>query len=158
MTIKILCIGKTREKYFRLAVDEYLRRIRHYTPVEYTEIKAEKRKKTENDHQVKHRECEKIRQTISPQSVVVALDERGTQYSSREFSECISRYRDRGDVKTLTFVTGGATGFSETFLKNADSVMSLSKMTFPHQWCRLIFVEQLYRAYTILAGESYHKE
>lgn len=158
MTIKLLCVGKTREKYLRLALEEYLRRLRHYVPVEYKEIKAEKRKKTENDEQTKQRECERISQALSPQSVVVVLDERGRQYSSSEFSQFISRYQDRGNVKTLTFVTGGATGFSETFLKDADNVVSLSKMTFPHQLCRLILVEQLYRAYTILAGEPYHKE
>ncbi len=158
MTIKIFCVGKTREKHFRLVIDEYLRRIRRYTPVEYTEIKAEKRKKTGNDEQMKQRECEKIRQLIPAQSVVVALDEHGTHYSSREFSRFISRYHDQGSVKTLTFVTGGVTGFSETFLKSVDSMVSLSKMTFPHQLCRLIFVEQLYRAYTILAGQPYHKE
>lgn len=158
MTIRLLCVGKTREKHFREAIENYLRRIRHYTSIEYIEIKAEKRKKTENSEQIKQRECEKIRQAIPPQSIVIALDERGAQYSSREFSQLLSRYQDRGNVKTLMFVTGGATGFSEEFLKNVDSVMSLSKMTFPHQLCRLIFVEQLYRAYTILAGESYHKE
>ena len=157
MTIKLLCIGKTKDTYLRLAIDEYLRRIRHYTSLEYIEIKAEKRRKTESESQVKEREYEKLQRVLSSQEFVVALDERGTQYSSREFSKFISQHQIRGDVKTLTFVTGGATGFAEKFFDEAKSVISLSKMTFPHQLCRLILVEQLYRAYSILAGEAYHK-
>jgi 23S rRNA (pseudouridine1915-N3)-methyltransferase len=158
MTIKLLCVGKTKERYLQRTIEEYLRRIRHYTTIEYTEIKAEKRKKTEHDEHVKQRECEKILNALPPQGVVVALDEKGAQYSSREFSRFISQYQVRGDVKIVTFVTGGATGFSETLLKHADTLLSLSKMTFPHQLCRIILLEQLYRAYTILAGEPYHKE
>jgi 23S rRNA (pseudouridine1915-N3)-methyltransferase len=157
MTIKLLCVGKVREKYLRQAIDDYLTRIRHYIPIDYTEIKAEKRKKTEPDELVKQRECEKIRKMLPSQGIVIALDERGKQHSSTEFSQMISQYQVRGDVKTLTFVTGGATGFSKKFLNQAGSVLSLSKMTFPHQLCRLILVEQLYRACTILAGEPYHK-
>jgi 23S rRNA (pseudouridine1915-N3)-methyltransferase len=157
MTIRLLCIGKTKDAYLRQAIAEYIGRLRHYTPLEYIEIKAEKRRKTENNRRVKEREYERLQSVLSPQEFVVALDERGTQYSSVEFSEFISRHQARGDIKTITFVMGGATGFSEKFFEEAKSVISLSKMTFPHQLCRLIFVEQLYRAYSILAGEAYHK-
>lgn len=157
MKIRLLCVGKVKERYLQQTIDEYLKRLRSYTSIEYTELKAETRKKTEDDHQVKQREYEKIHRAIRPQDFVIALDEHGTQYSSREFSEYISRYQLRGDVKQVVFVTGGATGFSHEFLQRADHIMSLSKMTFPHQLCRLIFIEQLYRAYTIIAGESYHK-
>ncbi len=157
MTIRLLCIGKIKEKYLWQAITDYLKRIRHYIPIEYTEIKAEKRKRTEHPELIKQRECEKIRKVLPCQGIVIALDERGKQYSSSEFSQMIARYQVRGDVKTLTFVTGGATGLSEEFLNHAGAVLSLSKMTFPHQLCRLILVEQLYRAYTILAGEPYHK-
>ncbi len=158
MTIKLLCVGKTKEEYFRTALDEYLKRLRHYVPVEYLGIKAEKRRKSESDELVKERECERLTKALPSQGVVIALDEQGTQYTSINFSQKLASYQNRGDIKTLTFVTGGATGFSETFLQSADELMSLSKMTFPHQLCRIILLEQLYRAYTILAGESYHKE
>ncbi len=157
MTIKLLCVGKLKAPKLQQTLDEYLKRIRHYTSIEYQEIKAEKRKKTERDEFVKQRESEHIAKYLSPQDVIIALDEHGTQYSSREFAQCISQYQLRGDVKRLVFVTGGATGFSSDFLQRADLIFSLSRMTFPHQFCRLIFVEQVYRAYTILAGESYHK-
>jgi len=157
MTIKLFCVGKTKEQHLRQAIDEYLKRISRYVPVEYSEIKAEKRGKKYSESEVKQREYERIRKLLKPQELVIALDEKGVQYSSIEFSEFISRCQVRGDIKTLTFVTGGATGFSEAFISEADVVLSLSKMTFPHQLCRLILIEQLYRAYTIIAGESYHK-
>ncbi|PIE33221.1 23S rRNA (pseudouridine(1915)-N(3))-methyltransferase RlmH [candidate division KSB3 bacterium] len=157
MVIKLVCVGKLKDADLQNALDDYLKRIRHYTTIEYTEIKAEKRRKTERDEAVKQRECEHITKHLTSQDVVVALDEHGSQYSSSEFAHYLSQHQLRGDVKRLTFVTGGATGFSQDFLKRADNVLSLSRMTFPHQLCRLIFVEQVYRACTILAGESYHK-
>jgi 23S rRNA (pseudouridine1915-N3)-methyltransferase len=157
MTIKLLCVGKIKEQYLSQTIDDYLKRLRRYVPVEYIEIKARKRRKNYNDHQVKQRECEKIRKRLMPQEFVIALDEGGIQRSSVGFSEFISRCQVRGDIKTLTFVTGGATGLLESFLSEAATVLSLSTLTFPHQLCRLILIEQLYRAYTIMAGESYHK-
>lgn len=157
MTIKFLCIGKIKEAFLQEAIKEYLKRLRRYTVIEYHEVKAEKRKKSDNDVQVRQRECERLCKTMMPQEIVIALDERGSSYSSGEFSQFLARYQQRGEVKTLTFVIGGATGFAEEFLREAQEVVSLSRMTFPHQLCRLILVEQVYRAYTILAGESYHK-
>jgi 23S rRNA (pseudouridine1915-N3)-methyltransferase len=157
MLIKLLCVGKIKERYLREAVDEYLARLRHYTPVEYVEIEAEPRGKKSRDLDVKQREAARIRKVLTTREFVVALDEHGVQQSSQAFANFISQCQVRGDMKTLTFVTGGATGFLETFLSEANFVLALSKMTFPHQVCRLILVEQLYRAYTIIAGESYHK-
>ncbi len=157
MTIKLLCVGKMKERCLSEVFDEYLRRMRRYGVVECAEVKAEKRGKKDREAEVKQREYERLRKMLLPQEFVVALDEKGTQYSSIEFAQFISRCQVRGDIKTLTFVTGGATGFSGAFLSEADVVLSLSRMTFPHQLCRLILVEQLYRAYTILAGEPYHK-
>ncbi|GAK60675.1 ribosomal RNA large subunit methyltransferase H [Candidatus Vecturithrix granuli] len=157
MTIKFLCVGKITESYLQEAIEDYLKRLRHYTSIEYREIKAEKRKKTENDLQIRQREYERLCQAITPQELVIALDEHGTAYSSLEFSQLLAQYQRRGEVKTVTFVIGGATGFAEEFLRKARAIVSLSCMTFPHQLCRLILVEQVYRAYTILAGEPYHK-
>ena len=79
MVIKLLCVGKIKEPHFQPAIDEYLRRIQHYIPIEYQEIKAESRSKTQPDEQIKRRECEKIRQALAPNDCVIALDERGTQ-------------------------------------------------------------------------------
>lgn len=157
MVMKLLCVGKIKEPHLQPAIDEYLRRIQHYIPIEYQEIKAENRSKTEPDEQIKRREYEKIRQALAPNDCVIALDERGTHYSSEEFAAFLARYQSRGDIKRLVFVTGGATGLAAQLLKEAHQTLSLSKMTFPHQLCRLFFLEQVYRALTILAGESYHK-
>ena len=158
MTIKLLTVGAIKEAELRKLIDMYLQRIRHYTPLECQEIKAEKRGKTEADPQVKRREAEKLRQRLTPHETVIALAEQGRQYTSGEFAAMLGQYQLRGEVKTLTFVIGGATGLDDEFVRSAARVWSLSKMTFPHQLCRLIMLEQLYRAYTILAGEPYHKE
>ncbi|GAK53100.1 ribosomal RNA large subunit methyltransferase H [Candidatus Moduliflexus flocculans] len=157
MIIKLVCVGKIKELYLLPGIEEYLERIRHYTPVEYVEIKAETRKKHEPDALIKQREADKIRQTLMSNDCVIALDEHGKEFSSEQFAGMLSRYQQRGDVKRLAFVTGGATGLAEEFLHRADMMLALSKMTFPHQLCRLILLEQVYRGLTILAGESYHK-
>ncbi|MCP4403502.1 MAG: 23S rRNA (pseudouridine(1915)-N(3))-methyltransferase RlmH [bacterium] len=157
MTITLLAIGKIKERSLRQLIDDYLARIRHYTRFEYIELKAESRRKTKNDACVKTRECEKIQKTLHPQDLVVALDEHGAEYTSLEFAKFLEGRQLRGDVKRIVFVIGGATGFSEEFLSSTHQRLSLSKMTLPHQLCRLLFVEQLYRAFSIVAGESYHK-
>ncbi len=158
MTIRCICVGKTRESYIVDGVTDFRQRIRRYGPLDYLEIKAEKRRKNTPDAEVRQRECERIQKTLTPQEYVVMLDERGSQYSSREFADFLARCQRDGTIKILTFVTGGATGFTQTLLQQANIVLSLSKMTFPHQLCRLMVLEQVYRAYTILAGEPYHKD
>lgn len=158
MTIRLICVGKTKGAYIQEGITDYLRRIRHYNPVEYVELKAEKRRKNTPDAEVQQRECERILKVITPQEYVVVLDEYGEQFSSRGFAEFISQCQLHGTIKILTFVIGGATGFTRTLLQQADKVCSLSTMTFPHQLCRIILLEQVYRAHTILAGEPYHKE
>lgn len=157
MTLTLLAIGKIKETSLQTLIGEYLTRIRHYTNFEYIELKAEKRKKTENDACVKAREYEKIQKTLKPQDLIIALDERGVEQTSTEFAKFLEDHQLRGDIKRIVFVIGGATGFSDEFLKSAQKRLALSKMTLPHQLCRLLFVEQLYRAFSIIAGESYHK-
>lgn len=157
MLIKLICVGKTKETYLKHGIEDYLKRVRRYTPLEYVEVKAGKRSKKSYEPDVQQRECEAIRKALTPKEFLIVLDERGQPYSSVELAEFISRCQVRGNIKILTFVTGGATGFTKTFLNEADVVLSLSRMTFPHQICRLLLLEQLYRAYTIIAGESYHK-
>jgi 23S rRNA (pseudouridine1915-N3)-methyltransferase len=157
MTITLLAIGKIKDSALIRLIDEYRKRIQHYTRFEYRELSAEKRKKTENDATVKDRECAKIKKILQPQDLIIALDERGTEYSSCEFAQFLEGHQIRGNVKRLVFVIGGATGFSETFLRSANVRIALSKMTLPHQLCRLLLVEQVYRALSIIAGESYHK-
>ncbi len=158
MTVRLVCVGKIRESYIADGVTEFRKRIRRYGTLVYVEVKAEKRRKNTPDTEVRQRECERIQKAITPQEYVVALDERGPQSTSREFAGFISRCQCDGAIKSLTFVTGGATGFTQSLLQQANTVLSLSKMTFPHQLCRLMLLEQVYRAYTILAAEPYHKD
>ncbi|PID57820.1 23S rRNA (pseudouridine(1915)-N(3))-methyltransferase RlmH [candidate division KSB3 bacterium] len=156
MTITLLALGKIKDRALQRLIDKYCQRIQHYTRFEYIELSAEKRKKTENDTCVKKRESEKIQKQLLPHDFIVALDERGLEYCSMDFAKFLEKQQIRGNRKRLVFVTGGATGFSETFLRSADLCLALSKMTLPHQLCRLLFVEQLYRAFSIIAGEPYH--
>lgn len=157
MTLRVLCVGKTREAYLRNGVDDFRSRIRRYAQLEYCELKAEKRRKKTPDAEVRQRECERIQRALTPREYVVALDERGRQFSSQEFADFLARCQADGTIKTLTFVMGGATGLTSDVRRQARTVMSLSSLTFPHQLCRMILLEQLYRAYTMLAGEPYHK-
>jgi len=157
MTIRLICVGKTKNTYIQEGVNEYIRRIRRYVSLDYVELKAEKRRKNTPDADAQQRECERIQKVITPQEYVVVLDEHGAQYSSGEFAEFISNCQIHGAIKILTFVTGGVTGFTRLLLQQANNVLSLSRMTFPHQFCRVILLEQVYRAYTIIAGEPYHK-
>lgn len=157
MIIKLVCVGKIKDPYILPGIEDYLERIRHYAPVEYIDIKAETRKKHEPDTLIKQREANKIQQALASNDCVIALDEHGKEFSSEQFAGMLSRYQQRSDVKRLVFVTGGATGLAEEFLNRAEMMFALSKMTFPHQLCRLILLEQIYRGLTILAGESYHK-
>lgn len=158
MRIKLICIGKTREAYLQEALDDYLQRLRRYTDLEYIEVKTEKYSKSLSTAEIQQREWAALQKKITPQEFVVVLDEHGEQQTSAELAHFIARCQQRGDIKILTFVTGGATGFAVDCVRNAQNVLALSRMTFPHQLCRVILAEQLYRAYTILAGESYHKE
>jgi 23S rRNA (pseudouridine1915-N3)-methyltransferase len=157
MTIRLVCVGKARDAYIIDGVHEFRQRIRRYAPLEYVELKAAKRPKHLPDAEVRQQECDRIRKALTAHEYVVILDEDGAQYSSQEFAEFLARCQQDGAIKTVTFVTGGATGLTPALLRQAQGVLSLSKMTFPHQLCRLILLEQIYRAYTILAGEPYHK-
>jgi 23S rRNA (pseudouridine1915-N3)-methyltransferase len=155
MKIKILTIGATDVPYLQEGIDQYLKRLMHYVPTEIIctpEIRAGK--SASPDH-MKEQEGNLILRHLTQTDPAVLLDERGKQMTSQAFSEYLQRYMNRG-VRTLTFITGGAFGFSGAVYDRVKERIALSSMTFPHQLVRLIFLEQLYRAFTILKGESYH--
>lgn len=133
----------------------YLSRMHHYTPFEYTVIPDIKNQGALTPDRLKALESEAILKKITDRDEVILLDEKGKNFTSETFSAMISKKRNTGD-KTLTFVIGGAYGFGEPVYSRADGLLSLSGMTFPHQMVRVIFLEQLYRAFTILKGEKYH--
>ncbi len=155
MKIELLLLGKTKEAYLQQGVDDFANRLASYNAVELIEIRPRKQG-GKNAAQVMEYESELLEQRIRPGSYRVVLDGRGTSYSSEDFAEFISALEDRA-VKTLSFIIGGPLGLAPAQRERADTILSLSAMTFTHDMVRLLLLEQLYRAFTIKAGSRYHK-
>ncbi|MDR1652411.1 MAG: 23S rRNA (pseudouridine(1915)-N(3))-methyltransferase RlmH [Prevotellaceae bacterium] len=157
MKIKLLATGKTDDKHLAALIDDYQKRLQHYVSFEILTVPAVKNAGNLSHEQLKEREGDLILKAIAPSDEVVLLDEGGTHCKSTEFADFL-QHKSLASVKTLAFVAGGAYGFSQQVYARAKSRLALSKMTFSHQMVRLIFVEQLYRAFTIVKGEKYHHE
>jgi 23S rRNA (pseudouridine1915-N3)-methyltransferase len=157
MKIRLLVTGKTDEEYLRTGIQEYTSRIRRYVPFETVEIPVPKHPAGLSLQLQCQKEAELIRKHCSPGDMVVLLDERGQEMRSAEFAGFLNRQFLSGG-KSLVFIVGGPFGFDPSLRKAAGATLSLSRMTFSHQMVRLFFIEQLYRALTILRGESYHHE
>jgi len=155
MKIKLVLIGKTDSDFLKKGIDEYTKRLKHYIGFEMITIPDIKNTKNLSENQQKQKEGELILNQISAGDFVILLDERGKEFSSVDFSKFIEKQMISG-LKNLIFVIGGPYGFSDDVYKKANSKFSLSRMTFSHQMVRMIFVEQLYRAMTIIKGEPYH--
>ncbi|WP_070120046.1 23S rRNA (pseudouridine(1915)-N(3))-methyltransferase RlmH [Bacillus marinisedimentorum] len=159
MNISIITVGKLKEKYLKQGIQEYVKRLQPYTKMEIIEVPDEKAPENLSDAemlQVKQKEGERILQKISPDSHVIALAIEGKQETSEQFAKTLDNLATYGKSK-VAFVIGGSLGLSEEVMKRADSSMSFSKMTLPHQLMRLVLVEQVYRAFRINRGEPYHK-
>lgn len=157
MKITLLTMGKTDVPWVRQGLDIYLSRLKHYVQFSLIEIPELKNVSALSFEQIKTREGVEILAAVKNSDDVILLDERGKEFSSIGFSKYIQK-KMVGSGRDIVFIIGGAYGFSEEVYKRADSRMSLSTMTFSHQMVRTIFVEQLYRAFTILKGEPYHHE
>ncbi|MGB7843786.1 MAG: 23S rRNA (pseudouridine(1915)-N(3))-methyltransferase RlmH [Salinimicrobium sp.] len=155
MTIKLLSVGKTDDTTLQDLIATYVNRLGHYNNFKFEIISDLKKTKNLNFEQQKTMEGKLILDKIQPSDFLVLLDENGKQFSSEGFAEYIQKRLNSG-MKQLIFVIGGPYGFSEEVYQRANSKVSLSKMTFSHQMVRLFFVEQLYRAFTILKNEPYH--
>jgi len=155
MKVVFVVIGKTDASYFTEAIDEYKNRLIHYIPFEMTVIPDIKNVKNLSEVQQKEKEGELILKTLQAGDYLVLLDEHGKEFTSVQFASYIEK-KMHTIPKRFVFVVGGPYGFSESVYKAAAEKISLSKMTFSHQMIRMIFVEQLYRAMTILKGEPYH--
>jgi 23S rRNA (pseudouridine1915-N3)-methyltransferase len=155
MKITLLLSGKTEDDYIIKGFSKYEQRLKHYIAFETIVIPALKNTKALSIEQQKSREGELILKHIQSSDRVILLDENGKEYSSVAFSEFIQNQMNSG-IKNLVFVVGGPYGFSEEIYKKTHGKISLSKMTFSHQMVRLFFVEQVYRAMTILKNEPYH--
>ena len=157
MKITLLVVGKTDVKWVKEGLELYIARLKHYVPFSLLEIPELKNVSSLGKEQIKLREGDLILKSVKPSDMVVLMDERGKQYTSMEFSAFIQGRMLQGG-KDIVFVIGGAYGFSEAVYSRSNLSISLSKMTFSHQMVRTIFVEQLYRAFTIIKGEPYHHE
>ena len=153
--ITLLLVGATDKKYLGEGIEDYRKRLTHYLPFEMKVIADVKNSRNLTEDQQKEKEGKAILDLVSTGDELVLLDVEGVELSSPSLAAWIGK-RMLAGTRQVVFVVGGPYGFSEGVYKRADSKISLSKLTFPHQLVRLLFVEQLYRAMTIIRGEPYH--
>ncbi len=160
MNTAILCVGKMRERFYREAADEYLKRMRRFGPCEEIEIPDLPEPANASpalEAEVCRKEGERLLDALRPGDHVVALCIEGKQCASEALAEKIAVWRGQGEKKRIVWIIGGSLGLSEAVVRRADERLSLSAMTFPHQLARVVLLEQLYRACKINANERYHK-
>lgn len=157
MKVTLIVVGRTVEKHYITAINDYIERTKHFISFDMEVIAELKNTKSLTMDQQKEKEAELILKSFQPGDVIVLLDEFGKEFRSIEFSNWMERKMNNVN-KRLVFVIGGPYGFSQKIYQIAHEKISLSKMTFSHQMVRLIFVEQLYRAMTILNNGPYHHE
>lgn len=156
LKIIILTLGKTGASYLREGMAIYQDRLKHYAKVEYKELPDVPAKGLAAEV-LREKEGEVFMKQLKVDDVVLLLDENGDHFSSRAFAELLQRRMNSG-VKQLVLIIGGAFGFSDEMYARANAKISFSKMTYSHEMIRLLLLEQLYRAHTILKGESYHHD
>lgn len=157
MEILLLTVGKTTTGYIKTGLEEYLKRLKHYLPFQIKSIPDLRNAGKLTFEQQKTAEGKQLIAELQPSDIVVLLDERGETPTSREFAAILQKYQSSGK-KRAVFIVGGPYGFSQEVYDRASRKISLSRMTFSHEMVRLFFVEQVYRAMTILRGEPYHHE
>lgn len=156
MNIKIIALGKIKEKFLKDGIDEFLKRLSPYASVEVVELSPIEVKDENLTSKVLEQEGEKILSHIKPQSYVITLEINGKMLSSEGLAEKINELTNEG-ISELVFVIGSSCGLSPIVSNRANFKLSMSKMTFLHQFARLLIVEQIYRAFKIIKGETYHK-
>ncbi|GGH21529.1 23S rRNA (pseudouridine(1915)-N(3))-methyltransferase RlmH [Mucilaginibacter phyllosphaerae] len=157
MKITFITVGKTEDAYLKEGIEKYVKRLKHYTKLELVDIPELKNTKALTEEQQKAKEAELILKKITVQDHVILLDENGLEFTSVQFANYINK-RSVSSSANLIFIVGGPYGFDQLVYQRANDKLSLSRMTFSHQMVRLFFVEQLYRAYTIIKGEPYHHQ
>lgn len=156
MKIKIIALGKIKEKFLKEGIDEFLKRLTPYASVEIIELSPIEIKDEHLTERVLDEEGDKILSHIKPQSFVITMEILGKQFSSEEFAKKINSLTNEGQSEII-FVIGSSCGLSKKVSARSNLKMSMSKMTFLHQFARLLLVEQIYRAFKIIKGETYHK-
>ncbi len=157
MKITLIQVGKTNEKYLEEGISNYVGRLTHYTDFSVTTLPELKNAKSLSIEQQKEKDTETILKSLEPNDEIILLDEKGKEFTSTEFAGYMEK-KMASTRKRIVFVIGGPFGFSQKIYDMAHGKISISRMTFSHQMIRLLFVEQLYRAFTIIKGEHYHHE
>lgn len=158
LTINIICIGKIKEKFLKDAIDEYSKRLSKYCKLNILELPDEKIPDKSNssiENEIKTKECNNIIKHLKKDSYTICLDLKGKEFSSEEFSKNIENISMQSSQ--ITFVIGGSLGLTEKIINLSNQKICFSKMTFPHQLIRIFLLEQIYRAFKISNGETYHK-
>jgi 23S rRNA (pseudouridine1915-N3)-methyltransferase len=156
LKIKIMVIDRTKAAFLKQGEDFYKERLKHYTSLEWVELKPVKILKKKTDIEIMAAEAQIIRKSLQPRDYLIALDRSGESPGSAELAEWLRRL-SLNSQGTITFLIGGPLGLDQELLGQARKIFSLSKLTLTHEMSRLILLEQLYRAFTILKGEKYHK-
>lgn len=159
MRITVLCVGRIKEKFFNMAIDEYLKRLTRYCKPEIIEVADEKTPdgaSLAEELLIKQKEWERLSSKLRDNTYVVVLAIEGKLYSSTELADTLDKLMSSGH-SDITFIIGGSLGLDDRALKRADMLLSFSRMTFPHQLMRVVLLEQVYRCFRINNGEPYHK-
>ncbi len=157
--ISVICVGRIKEKYWTMAIDEYSKRLSRYCKLEIIEVPDEKTPDDASEavcDQIKLREAERILKKLTEGSFVCTLEIPGKRYTSEAFASFLDSSASKG-ISHIQFVIGGSLGLHDSVLKRSDMALSFSDMTFPHQMMRVILLEQIYRGFRINNGEPYHK-
>ena len=154
--IKFIVVDRTRSSFIREGENLYLKRLRHYTHIEWEEVKAEKIRKGVSDEEVLKKEGQAILRRLRPNDYKIALDRTGKQYNSKKLASWLQQLSVITNGRAC-FIIGGPVGLSEEVKETADMIFSLSKLTLTHEMSRLILLEQIYRSFTIIEGYKYHR-
>ncbi len=155
MKLSILCMGKTKERFVQEGIAKYVRYIRPYADIELKELREEKIGELRDAPLVRKKEAERIFKAAPASAHLVSLDERGEEFTSHEFALFLNKQLEAG-VREMAFIVGGAMGLDESVTGRSNTVMAMSRWTLTHEMARLVLLEQLYRAFTIIKGKPYH--
>ena len=155
MKLTVVCMGKTREQFVLAGIEKYARYLKHYADVELRTLREEPIRDLRDAPAIRRKEAERIAKALPPGACIVALDERGEEFTSHAFAAFLNKTLESG-VRELVFILGGALGLDETVREKSHKTVSLSRLTFTHEMARLVLLEQLYRAFTIITGKTYH--
>jgi 23S rRNA (pseudouridine1915-N3)-methyltransferase len=155
MKLRVICMGKTREHFIQEGIQKYLRYLTPYAGIEMLELKEEKINDLKDAPLVRKREAEKIFRSLPAGTFLATLDERGEEFTSHEFAGFLNTIMESG-IREVVFVIGGALGLDEQVTVRANKVIAMSRWTLTHEMARLVLLEQIYRAFTIIKGKTYH--